>query len=215
MAHLVRALLLLLIAGGALYFASSAKAASVTWTGDGTTNNWSDGLNWSTGAAPGSSDVAIFDGTSSKDATINVVANVAGIQIAAGYSGTITQASVTTTVGASGFSLADGMFVGSTSAITVNGAFTLIGGSFTSTTGNLSVSGNFTYAGGAFAPNGGTVIFIGGAATVDVPGAETFNNLRFAPTTAGAVKTITSGTTLIAQGTLTLTEGAIGTGTVA
>ncbi|MDP9494427.1 MAG: hypothetical protein M3P87_04220, partial [Actinomycetota bacterium] len=213
--HLLRALLLIVVAGGGLYFASSAQAASITWVGLGSTNNWSEGANWSTGVAPSSIDIAIFNATSSKDATINTAINVGGIQIDTGYTGTVTQASVTTTVGSSGFDQAGGTFVGSSSAITVNGALILSGGSFTSTVGTLSVSGAFTHGGGTFAPNGGTVTFTGSAATVDVPGTETFNNLRFAPTTAGAVKTITAGTTLIAQGTLTLTEGAINTGTVA
>ncbi|HLF61300.1 MAG TPA: hypothetical protein VI980_08995, partial [Acidimicrobiia bacterium] len=182
--------------------------------GLGSTNNWSEGANWSTGVAPGSLDTAIFNATSSKNATINAAVNVGGIQIDTAYTGTVTQGSVTTTVGSFGFNQAGGTFVGSSSAITVNGAFTLSGGGFTSTAGILSVSGDFTHGGGTFAPNGGTVTFTGGAAIVDVPGTETFNNLRFAPATAGALKTVTAGTTLIAQGTLTLTEGAIGTGTV-
>ena len=215
-AHLFRGLALLIIVGGAFVATGPAHAASVTWTGLGGTNNWSEGANWSTGVAPGSADVAIFDATSIKDATINVAASVSGIQISPGYTGTITQALVTTTVGASGFTQADGSFLGSNAAITVNGGFTLTGGSFTSTAANLAVSAGFTHTGGTFAPNGGTVTFTGSAATIDVPGTETFDNLTFAPTTGGAIKTINGGTTLIVQGNLTLTEGAIaGTGVVA
>ena len=207
--HLFRALVLLIVVGGALSFTSPARAAAITWTGLGITNNWSEGANWSTGVAPGSADVAIFDATSIKDATINVAASVSGIQISPGYSGTITQALVTTTVGASGFTQADGSFVGSNAAITVNGGFMLTGGTFTSTAANLAVSAGFTHTGGAFVPNSGTVTFTGSAATIDVPGTETFANLTFAPTTGGAIKTINGGTTLVVQGNLTLTEGAI------
>ena len=215
-ARLLPGLVLLMVAVVAFTFPSSAQAASITWTGLGITNNWSEGANWSTGVAPGSGDVAIFDATSIKDATINVAANVSGIQISPGYTGTITQALVTTTVGASGFTQADGSFVGSNAAITVNGGFMLTGGTFTSTAANLAVSAGFTHTGGAFVPNSGTVTFTGSAATIDVPGTETFANLTFAPTTGGAIKTINGGTTLIVQGNLTLTEGAIaGAGSVA
>ncbi len=89
-AHLFRASLLLVVLGGALTLTSPARAASITWTGLGSTNDWSEGANWSTGVAPGPGDVAIFDATSSKNATINVAANVSGIQISVGYTGTIT-----------------------------------------------------------------------------------------------------------------------------
>ena len=212
--NLPRVLFVLIAMVGLLLTTIPAQAASVTWTGLGITNNWNDGRQLVDRHHADSSDVAIFDTTSTKNATINVAANVAGIQISGGYSGIITQSAVTTTVGSSGFSQAGGTFVGSSSAITVNGGFTLSGGSFTSTSGTLSVSGSFTHGGGAFEANGGTVRFTGGGAVVDVPGAETFNHLTFAPTTAGAMKTVTAGTNLIVQGTLTLTEGAIDTGTV-
>jgi hypothetical protein len=205
--QLARVLLFLIVVLGGLISAIPAQGAAVIWTGLGATNNWNDGANWSTGLKPGASDVAIFDATSSKNATINVATSVAGIQISVGYSGTITQSSVATTVGGSGFSQAAGTFVGSSSAITVNGGFTLSGGSFTSTTGTLSVSGSFSHGGGSFDANGGTVKFIGSGAVIGVPGAETFYHLMFAPTTAGAVKTVTAGNNLIVEGNLTLTEG--------
>ncbi|HEY7704042.1 MAG TPA: hypothetical protein VID03_04345, partial [Acidimicrobiia bacterium] len=184
------------------------------WTGLGVTNNWSEGANWSTGAAPGAADTAIFDSTSAKNATINVALNVGGIQIGGAYAGTVTQGAVAVTIGAAGFSQSGGAFAGSGSPMTVNGPFALSGGSFTSTTAALSVAGAFTHSSGTFGHNGGTVTFTGSAATITVPTSETFNNLTFAPTTAGAIKTVAAGTTLIVNGTLTLTEGAIDTGTV-
>ena len=76
-----RVLFFLIAVVGFLSTTIPAQAASVTWTGLGITNNWNDGLNWSTGTMPALGDVAIFDATSTKNATINVAANVAGIQI--------------------------------------------------------------------------------------------------------------------------------------
>ena len=193
--------------------AQPVHGATRTWTGLGPTNNWNDALNWSGNAVPGAADVATFDGTSSKNATINVAANVSGFTIAAGYGGTITQAAgITLTVGATGFSQGAGTVTGGTAAITVNGPFTIGGGSFAATTGTLSISGAYTHtAGGSFAPGTGTVALTGGAATFDVGASETFNNLTFS---AGA-KTVTAGQTLVVAGTLTLTNGSLNVGTVA
>ena len=41
-------------------------------------------------AVPGAADTAIFDGTSSKAATLNVNVNIAGLSINAGYGGGLT-----------------------------------------------------------------------------------------------------------------------------
>src|SRR5437763_14725541 len=83
-----------------LYFSRGVSAANVTWDGGGATNNWSDAANWSGDTVPGSIDIVIFDGPSTKDATIDVSVNVRGMQINSGYTGTITQSgSSTITVG--------------------------------------------------------------------------------------------------------------------
>ncbi len=164
-----------------------AAAATRTWTGLGLTTNWNEAANWSGLAVPGAADVASFDATSSKNATLNIAVNVGGISVDAAYGGTITQAAgIAVTIGASGWAQAGGAFIGGGAAFTVNGPFALTGGSYTATTGTLSISGNVTNAGGTFSHNAGTVALTGGAATIDVLAAEAFNNLRF---TAGA-KTI-------------------------
>jgi hypothetical protein len=143
-----------------LAFSQPAQAATRTWTGAGATNNWTDAANWAGSVIPGASDIATFDGTSTKNATINASITVAGITINAGYTGTIAQsAGFAATIGASGFSQASGTFSGGTAAIAVNGAFVLSGGTFTATAGTLSISGNFTESGGTFNHNGGTVCF--------------------------------------------------------
>jgi len=117
--------------GLALIFSQSTIAATRTWTGLGATNNWNDAGNWSGGAVPGAADIATFDATSSKNATMNVAVNVAGVSIGAGYGGTITQAAgITATVGATGWTQAGGTFTGGTAAFTVNGPFSVAGGCF-------------------------------------------------------------------------------------
>ena len=191
----------------------TVEAATRTWTGLGPTNNWSDAANWLGNAIPGAADVATFDATGNKNATINAVINVAGVSVGAGYTGTITQGpGIAATIGASGFSQAGGTFAGGTSATTISGPFALTGGSFAAASGTLSVSGNFTISGGAFNANGGTTSFGGGAATLTVSTPAAFGNVTFA---AGA-KTIAAGTTLTATGPLSLTSGNLnGTGTLA
>ena len=135
----------------------AAFAAPVTWNGGGSTNDWSEGGNWSTGTPPASGDDAIFDGTSIKDCTLDDPALGVAIGIMAAYTGTITQGVLALTP--ADYSQAGGTFIGGTADITV-GAFSLSGGSFTSTSGNLTVTGNgtsFLISGGTFSHSGGTV----------------------------------------------------------
>ncbi|MGH2462229.1 MAG: hypothetical protein ACRDFZ_01210, partial [Candidatus Limnocylindria bacterium] len=205
----VLAIVVFVVAAGA---PSPARGAVRTWDGGGADNNWNTPANWSSDLVPLAADTAVFDGTSVKNATINVPVSVLGMAINAGYTGTITQAPANTlTVGASAFAQADGTFSGGTAAITVNGAFTLSGGSFTSTTGTFTVTGAFTKSGGSFAHNGGTVAFSTSSVTIDLGGTETFNNVSF----LSATKTIAAGTTLVVTGTLNLAGGTVNTGTLA
>jgi len=146
--------------------AQPAHAASITWDGGGADNNWSTAQNWSGDTLPGTADLAIFDGTSTTNATIDAAVDVGGIQIASGYTGTITQATgITLTVGAQHYSQADGVFSGGNSAIDLNGSWTLSGGTFTSTSGTLSVAGSFITSGApTFNHNSGALIFDSGYA---------------------------------------------------
>jgi len=63
------------------------------WDGGGGDNNWSTALNWSGNTVPTSIDSALFDGTSTKAALVNVNITVAAIDIETAYGGTVTQAS--------------------------------------------------------------------------------------------------------------------------
>jgi hypothetical protein len=187
--------------------ASPARGATITWTGLGATANWNLVANWSTLTVPGAADVAFFDATSPKAVLMNVNVNVAGIDIGAAYGGTITQgAGRSVTIGASGWSMAGGAFVGSASAITVNGPWSQTGGAYTSTSGTLSVAGSVTQTGGAFVHNGGTLRLTGTASGIDVPGSLVVWNLTLAQ--GGLVaKTLALGDALVVDGLLTLTNG--------
>ncbi len=115
------------------FYVRFAFGVTRTWDGGGTTNNWSDCANWSSDTCPTSSDIANFDGTSSKNATIDAsfAGSVAGVSIDSGYTGTITQ-SIALSVGTSSFSMAGGTWVGGSNNISVGNDFTLSGGTFTS-----------------------------------------------------------------------------------
>jgi hypothetical protein len=125
---------------------------------------------------------------------------VGGIQIASGYTGTITQGAgnavtVTSTVG---YSQAAGTFAGSAANVTVNGVFSLTGGTFTSTAGVLSIGGNSTFS-NTFLNNSGTVQF---AATSTITGSSTFNNLKLGNNN-NITLTIATGTVLTVQSSTT------------
>jgi protocatechuate 3,4-dioxygenase beta subunit len=198
------AIFLVALSAGALavlYFSRQAAAANITWNGLGGDNNWSSGANWVGGAAPGSGDVAIFDGTSSKNATIDVSIIVGGIQIDSGYSGTITQASgisisingvascgagfcqnggtVTLTIGSfaanSNYIQSGGVFNAGSEGSTIEN-FTQSGGSFNGGNGTIHINQRFTLSGTAdFTSTTGT-LFINGDFDTSASGASFTNN---------------------------------------
>ncbi|MFA6982238.1 MAG: hypothetical protein WC243_04440, partial [Patescibacteria group bacterium] len=189
------------------------RAAEVVWDGEGTDgtcggsagdgNKWSCGLNWSTNSVPTSSDTAKFDGTSTKSVTLDSATSVAGVNIASGYTGTITQ-SAAITVGSSGFVQNAGRFSGSTQAIDVNGDLTLGAGvTFTATSGSLYVERSVAIDSSVvFDANSGTLALDGGYAGNTSVGASgitfsvvTINRNRGLAAGSYAL-TINSGTTI-------------------
>ena len=200
-----------------------AEAGDRYWiaTSDG---NWNDTANWSDSASgsggssvPGSVDIAYFGADTSKDGncSINDTANVAGINIAAGYDGTITQGAFAINVGSTGWTQAGGTFAGNASAITLNGAFALSGGTFNC--GNQTITStvyNWTRPGGTFNAGSGTVTFSTGSQTnYSIAGSTMFNNLTFRNGSSGtAVATVDlNGGTLTVNGTLTFSTAGNGT----
>ncbi|MBD1942561.1 cadherin-like domain-containing protein [Coleofasciculus sp. FACHB-712] len=80
--------------------------ATFKWSGGGTTNNWTEAANWllvsGTGSdadgIPDADDVASFDGTSTKNATINGNVSIQNLQVAAAYTGSLSLGSNTLAV---------------------------------------------------------------------------------------------------------------------
>lgn len=193
------------------------------WTGAGADAQWSTAANWSGGAAPGSSNVALFKGSacsSNCSPTIGASININGVRMNSDYAGTITQsAGKTITVGMGGWVQLAGAFVGSSSgdAITIGDSNLVVnGGSFTSTSGALSFGdGNQYYSltltigsSATFSHHGGSFTMNGPCASHSVStGSATFNHV----TINGACPTYNfNGGTMNIAGNLTIPNIAYG-----
>ncbi|QQR55476.1 hypothetical protein IPG41_02895 [Candidatus Peregrinibacteria bacterium] len=213
----------------------NASAATRTWDGGGSTNNWSDCVNWSNDTCPTTADVATFDATSVKNATLDngFTTGVTTFNMNTGYTGIITQGRSFVVSGNT--TLASGTFNGNSDALTFTGsfgqsggafnggaqnvlhtgAFTISGGAYTASSSTTTFAAAFTHTiGGTFSHNNGTVVFTGAAATINVATTETFQNLQVNKNNAVNL-TISSGDTLVVNDTTTLTNGGLGgTGTL-
>ncbi len=190
-----------------------------TWDGEGTTNNWSEAANWTCDLVPLSTDDVFFDGTSTKDATININVTAQVFRMNAGYTGTITQGSSNLTV-IGGITQSAGTFIGGSGTIVSSpGTLTLNGGVFNAGNSTIQTGGAVTVtAASTFNADSGTVTFEvgGGGGPVNVdsaanPGALLFNNIRI--NRGGFSLQVQSGT-LIALGTVELVTGGIQGGTI-
>lgn len=190
---------------------ASAQAANRYWVGSAG-GLWNSSANWASSAGicsgtggasvPGASDVAIFTSSCTSNVTIDPAADLAGLDIQSGYTGTVTQGSgITVTIGSSNFSQAAGTFTGAAVAIDINGSFSLTGGTFTSTSGTLTVSGNWTHSGGTFTHNSGSVTLDGSTQTLNDD--NTFYNLTKTVTSADTL-TVEASSTQTISNTLTL-----------
>jgi surface protein len=105
------------------------KECGVVWDGGGLDNNWSTGANWVGNAAPMATDNVVFDGTSSKDAVIDIPfgSAVGGVIITDGYNGRISFAGP---LAVDGYYNQNGgtVIVNPTHTFTVDGAFNHTGG---------------------------------------------------------------------------------------
>ncbi|MGB7324456.1 MAG: VCBS domain-containing protein [Rubripirellula sp.] len=134
--------------------------STFVWDGGGTTNNWSDALNWDHDLVPEADDIVVFNVTSVKNATVDAsfAGAVSEVQVAAAYTGTITQSRSLNV--ASDFSTAGGTysFIGQT--LNVDGNFTHTGGTSTWGSGRLEVAGNFVNS-GSLSTGTSTIVFNG------------------------------------------------------
>lgn len=162
-----------------LGFSFGYAQSTVTWNGGGTTNDFSDGANWVGGVAPISGDDVIFDGTSSKNCTIDQDMDLNDFTIQSGYNGTIDGTS------------------GNSRIITINN-FTQASGTFISTDDQLSITGDLTLTGGVFTHNNGIVtIFVNPGVTNNISGAFSFNELQVThptPVSGSTIRTMNFGT---------------------
>ena len=146
------------VSGSAGVTITSSAVGTDTWTGLGVTNNWSDGANWNTGAAPGQGTTANFTGFSSKNAVVD--ASFAGtdsaLQISAGYNGTITLNEGLNVTGT--WTQGGGTFNANGFTTNVAGLTTMSGGTYLASTGTQTLTAGLTVSGGTFIGSTGTVI---------------------------------------------------------
>ena len=197
---------------------SSLLAANRYWIGSG--GNWNSTANWATNSAgtsgaaiPGTSDIAIFD-ASSGDCTINATASVSGIQLLAGYTGTVTQGAAYTVTVSGDYVQGAGTFIGGTNTFTMSGiagSLTITGGSFQP--GNaqrISIGGRFAVAGSSFVAGNSQVRFEtasnSGAMSITntAPGDIELANVYMASTAGNESRSLAfnSGVSVVVTGTL-------------
>ena len=198
---------------------SAAFAANLYWVGtDGAATNVAS--NWKTtdpatcgsgdaGAAPGASDVAIFDPDCDNGAAVTTSFSVLGVSMVSGYTGTVTQNAISMTIGASGWTQAGGTFTGnsdgSTATITDSGILTISGGVFTSTNDTLTLSGDLTFSGATFTHNSGSVTFNSSTSARSHSGTLTLNNATLLANGGCGASTIAwASGVLTVDGTLTI-----------
>ena len=186
-----------------MLLAVNALAVDRTWVGSG---GWNTAANWSPAVVPGSSDIAIFDGTSVADCAIDANASVAGILITNGYSGIITQnVGRTITIGTSHYKQYDGTFAGGNAGIALTG-FTMAGGTFNAGSQTITMKpGTWTYSGGTFDAQTSTVYFYLFWGSATIVGSQSFYNLKLGKGDNSGDRTLTlsGGPTLTVDGTLT------------
>jgi hypothetical protein len=190
-------------------FVSQAHAAKRYWVAVSTAN-WNNTTNWSAtsgggggSSVPGSSDTAYYDGNGVGNCTINTTVSVKRFDVAAGYSGTISQGANTVTIGTGNGVLSGGIFTGGSSNISVAGSLTISGTAFTSTSASLTLSSDFTISSGSFADNSGTVVLTSTSTlTVSNIGGTSFYDLTFVPSATTTI-TLASTTAITVSHTLT------------
>ena len=142
------------------------------WTGEGNTNNWSDGHNWDTGTAPTSFDTVTFDGTTgtnpNKNSTVDQDFTIGNL-IIDGYTGIITldaNLTVTENVVLNSGSL---VWIPAFAGMTVEwaGMDSIL----------LTIGGNWLNGGGNFQAGASTVVFDDATQISYITGNNTFYNL--------------------------------------
>jgi hypothetical protein len=206
-------------------------AAAITWDGggsDGTCggqagdgNKWSCALNWSGDTLPTSADAVTFNGTSTKDATVDAsfTGVITSLSINSGYTGTITLARSlnTTSTGVTSFTQAAGTFTATSQTLDIDGTFALSAGTFTASSTSTLIGGDFNVTGSpTFNHNSGTITFDGGTKAL-VCNNIVFNLIVFNATatkTVGSTCTLPLGSNPSVPNGLTVSGTLSGSGTI-
>jgi hypothetical protein len=175
------------------------------WKGT-TSANWNTASNWTANAVPTASHSVYFESQYNNPCTINANAVARGIEIATGYTNTITQGAFTVSAGVAGWQQHDGTFNGSATGMTLTDGYIQDGGTFNAGSQTISVSGNWTVSGGTFNAQTSTISLSG--TNQSIAGTTTFNNLTKTVTSA-ATLTFAAGNTQTVAGTMNL-QGASG-----
>jgi hypothetical protein len=137
--------------------ATYGPLTSEIWTGLGTSNNWSDALNWSSKLVPTSATTVIFNNTSLKNSVVdpNFAGTVGAVQITTEYSGTVSLSRNLTVYGT--FVEGDGVYNTNGFGTTVGGLASLYGGYYLASTEQQAFMSGLAVLGGRFVGSTGTV----------------------------------------------------------
>ena len=157
---------------------ASCPGGSVCWDGGGSTNDWSEGANWTTGVAPLTGELVVFNGLSTKIATFDTADTIGGLTIEAAYTGTITMAANLTNDGT--FIMNGGTIDLESTTVTQDDDWTYTAGTVDAGTSLVHFTGNLTVNSGAMIFNDVAVTISGNDLTVigtmDVDGDLTINS---------------------------------------
>ena len=172
--------------------APTCPGGSVCWDGGAGGGNpeWSNGLNWTGDAVPGSSALVVFNDLSSNPATFDVADQIGSLTIEAGYTGTITLAAT----------------------MTNDGAFVMNGGNLTMGSTTVNQNDDWTYTAGVVNAGTSNVVFASTDLAVS-SGAMTFYDVTLS---LGGGNSLTVTGTMDVDGlTITSIDCIGGTGTIA
>lgn len=118
-------------------FPQAEGGITLEWKGNGGDSKWENESNWDPQQIPSSKDKVIFTGNN--DCEINGFACVYALEIASGYTGTITQANTDICVGLGGFYQYNGTFEAGGGNLFYSDIFHVEGGVFTDYTGVMDM----------------------------------------------------------------------------
>jgi fibronectin-binding autotransporter adhesin len=134
-------------------YQNASQAETITanpfiWTGAGGNSAWSTAANWSGGAVPGSSNIAVFNNSCSTSCSPSITGTIslAGIRLESNFTGAITQAiGATMAVGSSGWIQKGGTFTGGDSTVVISGKLHVETGAFTFPANTLQLYSDVTF----------------------------------------------------------------------